>query len=139
MDLITQRLGLTAATSIIQAAISKANALGVPCSVAIVDAGGHLVAFARQDGAMSGSAELAMNKAFTACIFNNDTAVLGRLAQPGADLYGIQHSHNGKVVVFGGGVPIHLDGIILGAVGVSGGSVSEDIAIVDAAVSEIKS
>jgi len=81
---------------------------------------------------MAGSAELAIDKAFTACIFNNRTDALGALAQPGAEFYGIQHSHGGRVVVFGGGIPIRYEGRTIGAIGVSGGTVAEDIAIAEA-------
>jgi uncharacterized protein GlcG (DUF336 family) len=81
---------------------------------------------------MAGSAELAIDKAFTAQIFNNRTDALGALAQPGAELYGIQHSHGGRVMVFGGGIPIRFEGRTIGAIGVSGGTVAEDIAIAEA-------
>jgi uncharacterized protein GlcG (DUF336 family) len=91
-----------------------------------------LLSFERQDGAMSGSVELAINKAFTAQIFNNATDRLSVLAQPGAELFGIQHSHNGRVVVFGGGIPIQFQGQAIGAIGVSGGTVAEDVAIAEA-------
>lgn len=81
---------------------------------------------------MSGSAELAINKAFTAQIFDTRTDALAALAQPGAELFGIQHSHGGRVVVFGGGIPIRFAGEAIGAIGVSGGSVAEDVAIAEA-------
>ena len=111
---------------------SKATALNVPCSIAVIGPDGYLLAFDRQDGAMAGSVELAINKAFTAQIFNNGTNALSVLARPGAELFGIQHSHNGRVVVFGGGMPIQFQGQAIGAIGVSGGTVAEDIAIAEA-------
>ncbi|UWU24234.1 heme-binding protein (plasmid) [Rhizobium sp. CB3171] len=123
---------LTDAQQMITSAIAAARALNVPCSIAIVDASGQLLSFARQDGAMAGSVQLAIDKAFTARIFNSRTDVLNALAQPGAELYGIQHSHGGRVVVFGGGIPIREDGRTVGAIGVSGGTVAEDIAIAEA-------
>jgi uncharacterized protein GlcG (DUF336 family) len=128
-----QSLNLDDAGGIIEAGLAKAAALGVPCSIAVVDAGGHLIGFARRDGAMTGSAELAINKAFSARIFNNSTGVLGKLARPDAELYGIQQSHGGRVVIFGGGVPVRLDGTVIGAVGVSGGTVMQDIEIANMA------
>jgi uncharacterized protein GlcG (DUF336 family) len=127
-------LRLTDAMQLIEAAFVTATTLEVTCSVAVVDAGGTLVGFARQDGAMAGSVELAVNKAFTACMFANDTATLGTLSQPGAELYGIQHSHSLKVVVFGGGAPVRSTVKIVGALGVSGGSVRQDIEIMEAAL-----
>lgn len=110
----------------------RANALKIPCSIAIVGPDGYLLSFERQDGAISGSVELAINKAFTAQIFDIRTDRLNALAQPGAELFGIQHSHNGRAVVFGGGIPIQFQGQAIGAIGVSGGSVAEDVAIAEA-------
>jgi uncharacterized protein GlcG (DUF336 family) len=116
----------------IEASMTKADAIDVACSVAIVDHTGNLLHFVRQDGAFSGSVELAINKAFTAQIFNKSTDDLGALAQPGAELFGIQHSHRGRVVVFGGGIPIRFKGKAIGAIGVSGGTVAGDVAIAEA-------
>ncbi|MEY9560141.1 uncharacterized protein GlcG (DUF336 family) [Sinorhizobium fredii] len=117
----------------IERSIAAARALDVLCSIAVVDSSGHLLSFIRQDGAMAGSAELAIDKAFTVHIFNNRTDALNALAQPGAELYGIQHSRGGRAVVFGGGIPIRFEGQTIGAIGVSGGTVAEDITIARAA------
>ncbi|TIS53655.1 MAG: heme-binding protein [Mesorhizobium sp.] len=123
---------LSDAQQMIDRSIAAARALNVVCSVAVVDSSGHLLSFVRQEGAMAGSVELAIDKAFTAHIFNNRTDALNALAQPGAELYGIQHSHGGRVVVFGGDIPIRFEGRTIGAIGVSGGTVAEDIAIAEA-------
>lgn len=123
---------LVHAQEMTQTAIAAANAMNVACSIAIIGADGHLLSFVRQDGALSGSVELAINKAFTAQIFNVRTDKFGALAQPGAELYGIQHSHGGRVIVFGGGIPIRGQAQMIGAIGVSGGTVAEDIAIAEA-------
>jgi uncharacterized protein GlcG (DUF336 family) len=120
------------AREMIETSKSKANALKVTCSIAVIGLDGHLLSFERQDGAISGSVEFAINKAFTAQIFNNGTDRLSVLAQPGGELFGIQHSHNGRVVVFGGGIPIQVHGQAIGAIGVSGGTVAEDVAIAEA-------
>ncbi|MBO0143282.1 heme-binding protein [Agrobacterium sp. Ap1] len=125
-------LSAAQAREMIETSKSKATALNVPCSIAVIGRDGHLLSFERQDGAMAGSVELAINKAFTAQIFNNATDRLSVLAQPGAELFGIQHSHNGRVVVFGGGIPIQFQGQAIGAIGVSGGTVAEDVAIAEA-------
>jgi uncharacterized protein GlcG (DUF336 family) len=125
-------LSISHAREMIETSISKANAMNVPCSIAVIGPDGHLLSFERQDGAISGSVELAINKAFTAQIFNNRTDRLSALAQPGGELFGIQHSHNGRVVVFGGGIPIQFQGQAIGAIGVSGGTVAEDVAIAEA-------
>lgn len=117
----------------IAAAELAAERTGVPYCIAVVDAGGHLLAFTRQDGALIGCIELAIGKARTARLFVNTTAELGKLAQPGAELYGIEHSNAGTVLI-GGGVPIVSGGKVLGAIGASAGTVAQDIAVATAAI-----
>jgi len=121
----------------LSAAEAKASSLGIPYNVAVVDAAGHLVAFLRQDGALIGSIDLAINKAVTARIFDKTTSTLARLAQPGEPLFGIQESNSGKVVIFGGGVPVMFRGNIVGAVGASAGTVEQDIAVAEAAAAAL--
>ena len=89
-----------------QAGEAVATTLGIAYNIAVVDAGGNLVAFARQDGALIGSIDLAIGKAVTARMFDKPTALLAGLAQPGAPLFGIQETNSGRVVIFGGGVPV---------------------------------
>src|SRR5262250_1842452 len=122
------------AKQMLSAAEAKAASLGIPYCVAVVDAGGHLVAFLRQDGALIGSIDLAIDKAVTARMFDKATSDLARLAQSGKPLFGIQESNAGKVVIFGGGVPVMLHGSVVGAVGASAGTVEQDIAVAEAAV-----
>src|SRR5262244_496794 len=127
-------LTLEDAKQMLSAAEAKAASLGIPYCVAVVDAGGHLVAFVRQDGALIGSVDLAIDKAATARIFDKETSDLATLAQPGKPLFGIQESNAGKVVILGGGVPVVLDGTIVGAVSSSAGTVEQDIAVAEAAI-----
>jgi len=122
------------AKRMLSAGEEKAASLGIAYNIAIVDGGGHLVAFLRQDGALIGSINLAIDKAMTARIFNKATSDLAKLAQPGNPLFGIQESNAGKVVIFGGGVPVMADGDIVGAVGASAGTVEQDIAVAEAAI-----
>jgi uncharacterized protein GlcG (DUF336 family) len=126
-------LSLNDAKRMLHAAEAAAAGLGIPYNIAIVDAGGNLVAFIRQDGALIGSVELAISKAVTARMFDKPTSLLAELAQPGAALYGIQQAHSGRVVIFGGGVPVMLDDMIVGAVGASAGTVEQDIIVASAA------
>src|SRR5215813_11774674 len=109
-------LTLEDAKQMLSAAEAKAASLGIPYCVAVVDAGGHLVAFLRQDGALIGSIDLAIDKAVTARMFDKATSDLARLAQPGKPLFGIQESNAGKVVIFGGGIPIVSGRSVIGAV-----------------------
>lgn len=119
---------------LVSAARAAALELGVPMAVAVADAEGGAQWFARQDGALPISTDLAINKAYTAAVIRMPTDELGRLAQPGAALYGIGNGHGGRIVLFGGGLPLCLDGRVVGGIGVSGGSVEEDMAVAMAAV-----
>ena len=128
---------LTDAKRMLSAAEAKATSFGIAYNIAIVDAGGHLVAFVRQDGALIGSIDLAIDKAMTARFFDKTTSELATLAQSGKPLFGIQESNSGKVVIFGGGVPIVLRGNIVGAVGTSAGTVEQDIEVAEAAIAAL--
>ena len=130
-------LTLDDAKRMLQAGEAAATTLGIAYNIAVVDAGGNLVAFARQDGALIGSIDLAIGKAVTARIFDKPTSLLAELAQPGAPLFGIQETNPGRVVIFGGGLPVRLGDSIVGAVGASAGTVEQDIAVAEAAVAAI--
>src|SRR5215510_11909463 len=130
-------LTLEDAKRMLSAAEAKAASLGIAYNIAVVDAGGHLLAFVRQDGALIGSIDLAINKAVTARIFDKTTSYLAQLSQPGSPLYGIQETNAGKVVIFGGGVPIMLNGSVIGAVGASAGTVEQDVAVAEAAAAAV--
>lgn len=130
-------LTLADAKQMLAAAEAKAESLHIAYNVAVVDSGGHLLAFVRQDGALIGSIELAINKAVTARIFDKSTAALSAMAQPGQPLFGIHQSNSGKVVIFGGGVPVVVDRVIVGAVGTSAGTVEQDIAVAEAAIAAL--
>ena len=110
------------AQKIIGAGIVKAKEIGQPMNIAVVDAGANLTAFARMDGAWLGSIDIAINKAFTAKAFDISTLELGRNSQPGDQFFGIHVSNHTRVMIFAGGIPIKINGQIVGAVGVSGGS-----------------
>ena len=125
---------LAAAQLALAAGIAEAERLGVTVSVAVVDAGGVLRAFARMDGAEIAGEALAVDKAYTAVAHRTPTAELGALAQPGGELFGLQANGRGRYVMFGGGLPVtDADGGVVGAVGVSGAAVAEDVACAEAA------
>jgi uncharacterized protein GlcG (DUF336 family) len=114
------------AQTVIDAAIKKAEQMGVKMNIAVVDAGVNLTAFARMDGAWLGSIDIAIKKAKTARFFNMNTGEVGKLSQPGGSLYNIEHS-NGGLITFPGGVLLKNDnGEIIGAIGVSGSAVEDD-------------
>jgi uncharacterized protein GlcG (DUF336 family) len=117
---------LKQAESLSEAAKEKAKAIGVPMNIAIVDEGANLVSFHRMDNAWLGSIDIAIKKAKTARFFDMNSGEIGKLSQPGGPLYNIEYS-NGGLISFPGGVVLKDgSGKIVGAIGVSGGSVDQD-------------
>jgi uncharacterized protein GlcG (DUF336 family) len=131
----TLSLNLDDARRVIAAGELKATELGTPYNIAVTDAGGGLIAHVRMDGAWLGSVDIAINKAWTARAFDMSTDDLARLTQPGQQGFGLNTTNDSRVVIFGGGIPIKLDGVVIGVVGASGGSVEQDVAVARAAVS----
>lgn len=120
------------AHQVLAAAVKKAVDNKLLMNIAIVDAGGNLKAFIRMDGAFLASIDIAIKKAKTARSLNMSTYELSKLTQPGQELYGIEVT-NGGMAIFGGGELIkNKDGLIIGAIGVSGGSVAEDMSVAQA-------
>jgi uncharacterized protein GlcG (DUF336 family) len=117
---------LEQAEKLSQAAKVKAKQIGVPMNIAIVDEGANLVSFHRMDNAWLGSVDISIRKAKTARFFDMNSGEIGKLSQPGGPLYNIEHS-NGGLISFPGGVLLKDgSGKIVGAIGVSGGSVEQD-------------
>src|SRR3569832_507805 len=114
------------ARRVIAAAEKKAAGIGQPMNIAVVDAGGNLVAHVRMDGAWMGSVDISIKKAWTSRAFDITTKDLAPLAQPGKNFFGIHASNDGKVIFFAGGIPLKKDGQVVGAIGVSGGSGKQD-------------
>jgi uncharacterized protein GlcG (DUF336 family) len=135
----SQAAGLTlaAARRAIEAAQRVARELRVAMSIAVVDAGDQLVAFERMDGADLVTVRLAQDKAFSALMNRMPTRDLAPLVQPGAEFYGYDSLAGGRMVVFAGGMPLERNGILVGGVGVSGGSSDEDQQAADAAVAAL--
>jgi len=126
-------LDLADARRIIAAGEHKATEMGIPYNIAVADAGGGLVAHARMDGAWLGSVDIAINKAWTARAFDMSTEDIARITQSGQQGFGLNTTNDSRVVIFGGGIPIKRDGVVIGAVGASGGSVEQDVTVARAA------
>ena len=125
---------IEAAEAAIQAARRRAVELGTEMCIAIVDSGANLKAFYRMDAAWVGSIDIAIKKAKTAVFFGMPTGQIGELSQPGGSLFGIEHSNDG-LITFPGGLPIvDEDGVLIGAIGVSGSTVENDHAVALAGV-----
>lgn len=133
MTMQQESLTLEDAQQIIAAGQKKAQDIGQPQNIAVVDAGGNLIAFAHMDGAWIGSVDIAINKAFTARAFDLPTKALAENAQPGHQFFGIHNSNEGRVMIFAGGVPVKHGDKVVGAVGVSGGMGDQDEAVAEAA------
>lgn len=128
-------LDLASAQRVIDAALAKAQEIESPSSIAVMDSGRELLAFVRMDGALLASPEIAQAKAYTARSLNSATADVSAWVQPGGPLYGLEtvHAKAGRALVtFGGGVPISVDGEIVGAIGVAGGTPDQDHEIASA-------
>lgn len=136
---LVKTLGLGEAQLLVDAALAHAERIETPVSVAVVDAGRELVAFARHDKAPLLSAEIARSKAFTARSLNMATADLAAATRPDAPLFGLDSSHPREVAIFAGGRPVESDGEVAGAIGVSGGTVEEDDEIALAALASLES
>lgn len=121
------------ALAAVRAGLDKSREIGVKMNIAVVDVGANLKAFIRMDGAWLGSIDIAIKKARTARLFDMPSGDVGKLSQPGGELFNIEVSNQG-LITFPGGVPIaNTAGEIIGAVGVSGSTVDNDLAVAKAA------
>ena len=121
------------ALAAVRAGLVKSGEIGVKMNIAVVDAGANLKAFIRMDGAWLGSIDIAIKKARTARLFDMPSGDVGKLSQPGGELFNIEVSNQG-LITFPGGVPVtNAAGDIIGAVGVSGSTVENDFAVATAA------
>lgn len=129
-----EKLNLELAKKLIDGAEAEANSIGVQMVITVVDDGGNLVAIHRMDDAWLASVDIAWNKAWTAVALKMPTSNLEEATVPNAELWGLNTTNQGKIVVFGGGIPLEMDGKVIGAVGVSGGAVPQDVQVAEAAV-----
>jgi uncharacterized protein GlcG (DUF336 family) len=125
---------LADARRVIAAAEKEAESIGQPMNIAVVDAGGNLVAHVRMDKAWIGSVDIAINKAWTARAFDIATKALAELSQSGDQFFGIHVSNHGRVMIFAGGIPLKRGNEVVGAIGVSGGLGKQDQAVAEAGV-----
>jgi uncharacterized protein GlcG (DUF336 family) len=122
-------LSLEQADRLIAAAKAKAADIGIAVSIAVLDRAGNLKAFSRMDGAWLGSVDVAMKKARTSVLFEAETQAVWEVCRPGAEAHGLELS-NGGLITFAGGVPLKTAvEALIGAIGVSGGQVAQDLAI----------
>ena len=127
-------ISLEEARAVAQAAVEKAQEIGQPMNVAVMEVGGNLKAFARMETAWTASISIAQDKAYTSAALGFSTQEIGEMAQPGQPLFGINTTNGGRIVIFAGGIPLMRDGHVVGAVGVSGGTPDQDHEVAEAGV-----
>lgn len=128
------KMNLDLAKELIAGAEKEAEKIGVSMVISVMDEGGNLIAVHRMDDAWLASIDIAQNKAWTSVALKMPTSNLEEATVPNAELYGLNTTNQGRIVVFGGGIPLEKDGKVVGAVGVSGSSVEHDVQVAQAAV-----
>jgi uncharacterized protein GlcG (DUF336 family) len=130
---------LDVAKELIAAAEARADEIDVPMCIAVMDDGANLVGFHRMDDALLASISISQNKAYSAVSLKLDTETVWEVSQPGESLYGLGNTNDGRIITFGGGIPLESDGTVVGGIGVSGGSAEEDVDVASAAVDAFES
>jgi uncharacterized protein GlcG (DUF336 family) len=132
--LTVRRLSLEDAKTILEAAERKATEIGVPQDIAVVDESGYLLTFSRMDGAKFSAIEIAINKALTSAGGRRATREYKEVAGPNGPAFGLHTQLGGRFTIVGGGIPVVVDGQVVGAVGVSSGSAAQDHEVADAGI-----
>jgi len=131
---MVESIPLETATALIDAAEDRADEIDNPMVIAVANSEGNLIAQHRMDGAWLASVNISKNKAYTAAALDMPTHALAEPSEPGNSLYGLDTRDEGRMVIFGGGYPLERDGEVVGAIGVSGGEVSQDRDVAEAGV-----
>ncbi len=124
--IVKEVMNLELAVKLIETVEEKARELGMRVVTAVSDASGRPIAVHCMDGAYFGSFDVALNKTYTVAAFHMPTSKLAELCKPGNELYGLQFSNDGKVMILGGGEPLKIGDTMIGALGVSGGTAQQD-------------
>lgn len=131
------RLDINDARVLIDGARAKADEIEVPMCIAITDESGQLVAFERMDGGKVTSTTIAIDKAFTAAGAKKATGDYGKASQPGSPAYGISSAIGGRLMVVAGGLPIEVNGEVVGGIGVSSGTPNQDTQVAAAGIEKL--
>ncbi|RKP53746.1 GlcG/HbpS family heme-binding protein [Pararobbsia silviterrae] len=129
-----KRLSISEAAILLEGSRLKSEELHIPMCTAVTDESGHLISFERQDGGKISSISIAIDKAFTGATARKGTHVYNQLCQPGKGTFGIHVTNGGHFSIIGGGLPVTVDGVIVGGIGVSSGTADEDLVVAQAAV-----
>ena len=131
-----RRLSLADARIILEGCERKAAQIGVPMCIAAVDESGHLIAFSRMEGGKVTSIAIAIDKAYTAAGARRGTHEYNQLAVPGKPTFGINTTNQGRFTIIGGGLPVVVDGEIVGGVGCSTVTAEEDQIVAQAGIDD---
>lgn len=131
---MVESIPLETATTVIEAAQERAEEIDNPMVITVANSEGNLIAQHRMDGAWLASVSISRNKAYTSAALDMPTHELAEPSEPGNSLYGLDTRDKGRMVIFGGGYPLQRDGEVVGAIGVSGGAVSQDRDVAEAGV-----
>jgi uncharacterized protein GlcG (DUF336 family) len=132
--LTINRLDADEAQALIEGAAAKAREIGIPMCIAVTDESGHLIRFERMNGGKISSISIAMDKAATGAIARHGTHVYNQLCVPGSPTFGIHITNGGHFSIIGGGLPVFVDGEIVGGIGVSSGTAEQDLVCAEAAI-----
>jgi ATP:cob(I)alamin adenosyltransferase len=123
---VIQNMNLELAKKLLSAVEDKAKEMDLPVVIAVSNEWGNIIAVHFMDGALPGSYDIAVDKAYTSAALRLATDVVGELSQSGAPLYGIGNTNKNRIVTFGGGLPLKVNNKVIGGIGVSGGSAEQD-------------
>jgi uncharacterized protein GlcG (DUF336 family) len=132
--LLLKSLSIEEAKILIEGCASKSREISVPQCIAVCDSAGRLITFDRMDGAKISSISIAIDKAFTGACARNGTHIYNELCQPGKPTFGIHITNGGHFSIIGGGLPVKVDGEIVGGIGVSSGTAEQDLVCAQAAL-----
>ena len=130
--LTIKRLAIDEAQILIDGAAEKARQIKVPMCIAVTDETGQLIKFDRMDGGKISSISIAIDKAFTGAAARRGTHIYNELCQPGKPTFGIHVTNGGHFSIIGGGLPVVVNGEIVGGIGVSSGSAEQDLECAEA-------
>jgi len=135
--IMVPKLTLNDARLVLEGAEARAKAIGVDMDIAVVDDGGHLLAFIRMDKARVTSIDVAISKAFTAACARRATHEYAAVAGAGGPAFGIHVSNQGRFMIVGGGLPVFINGVIAGGIGCSSGSPEQDREVAQAGIDHL--
>lgn len=132
--LTIQRLSIDDAKVLIDGARAEASKIGIPMCIAVVDESGNLIAFERMDGGKITSVTVAQDKAFTAAAARKATHEYNAACVPGNLVFGIHTAMGGRLSVVGGGLPVSVNGAVVGGIGISSGTPQQDMQCAQAGI-----